>query len=389
VTPAAAFGKRAGHRSVVFDNKIWVIGGRDANTQKPLNDVWYSADGVNWIQATPSAAFTPRWDFGMTVFENRMWVIGGSEDGITHNDVWCSSDGIHWTRPTLHAGFSPRMEPSAVTYKGKIWVTGGFDWAGVYNDVWTSEDGAEWTQVTPHAPFIARRYQNMETADGKVWVIGGYDAKNTINDLWYTTDGISWTQASGYKTFTPRYAFTTAVFNDRLWVIAGTSGNDIWYSEELSSMATISSVATQQNQPAKILVTKTVFPSSIKVGTDTMITITVLNKGPLPVHDIEILDTPHPDFPVVTGITQLSTPSIGSDDTIILNYTVHATKPGSFRLNRTAVMYADLDGNYHLAYSGDNNVKVLPSLIAPGPENSPDGFLQDLISWINGFDPFA
>jgi hypothetical protein len=389
VTGHAAFSTRAAHRSVVFDNKMWVIGGRDGNSLKPLNDVWYSPDGITWTQATPSAGFAPRWDFGLTVFDGRMWVIGGSQDGITHNDVWYSSDGVHWTQATEHAGFSPRMEPSAVVYDGKIWVTGGFDWAGVYNDVWKSEDGVKWTQVTAHAPFVARRYQNAESADGKLWVIGGSDGQNTLNDLWFTSDGISWTQVSGSKKYPSRYAFTTAVFKNRLWVIAGTSGNDIWYSEELSSMAPLSTSATLQNPPAKIQVTKTVFPSSIKIGTETMITITVLNRGSSAVHDIEIVDTPDADFPVVGGITQYTTRSIEPNDTRILNYTVHATKPGSFRLNRTAVMYADQDGNYHLAYSGYPDIKVLPSLVTPGPEDSMDGFLQELVSWINGFDPFA
>jgi hypothetical protein len=389
VTDHAAFSTRAAHRSVVFDNKIWVIGGRDGDTLKPLNDVWYSPDGITWTQATPSAGFAPRWDFGLTIFDGRMWVIGGSQDGITHNDVWYSSDGVHWIQATPHAGFSPRMEPSAVVYDGKIWVTGGFDWAGVYNDVWTSDDGVKWTQVTAHAPFVARRYQNVESAAGKLWVIGGSDGQNTLNDLWYTTDGMSWTQVSGRKKYTSRYAFTTAVFNDRLWVIAGTSGNDVWYSDALSSTAPVSSPDTPQNPPARILVTKTVFPSSIKVGTDTVITITVLNRGSLPVHDVEILDTPDADFPVVDGITQFTIQSIGPNDARVLNYTMHAAKPGSFRLNRTAVMYADQDGNYHLAYSGYPDINVLPSLITPGPEDASEGFFQELISWINGLDPFA
>jgi hypothetical protein len=389
VTPDAAFGGRAGHRSVVFDNRIWVIGGRDGKTLDPLNDVWYSADGITWTQATASAPFAPRWDFGLTVFDGRMWVLGGSEDGPTHNDVWYSSDGVTWTEATPHAGFSSRMEPSAVTYNGKIWVTGGFDWAGVYNDIWTSEDGVKWTLVSPHAPFIPRRYQNMESAGGKLWVIGGSDGKNTINDVWYTTDGITWTQVTGQSRFPPRYAFTTASFRNQLWVIAGTTGNDVWYSGDLFTTGPVSSPGMQTNPPAKIIVTKTVSPSSIKVGTDTMITITVLNKGPFAVHDIEILDTTHQEFPVIGGITRYSAQIIEPDDRRIFTYTVHAIKAGSFQLNRTTVMYADQDGNYRLVYSNYGNIRVLPSLLAPASEEPSDNFIRDLTAWINGFDPFA
>jgi hypothetical protein len=39
-TPAAPFSARSDHTTVVFDNKIWVIGGRDGGGVK--NDVWYS-----------------------------------------------------------------------------------------------------------------------------------------------------------------------------------------------------------------------------------------------------------------------------------------------------------------------------------------------------------
>ena len=394
VTPDAAFGKRAGHRSVIFDDRIWVIGGRDGNTMRPLNDVWYSPDGITWTRATASAPFTPRWDFGITVFDGKIWVIGGSEDGPIRNDVWCSKDGVSWTQVTAHAGFSPRMEPSAVTYQGKIWITGGFDWNRVYNDVWSSDDGVSWTEVTPHAQYVPRRYQNMETAGGKLWVIGGHNGKKTINDLWHTTDGISWTQAYSSKTFPPRYAFTTAVYNDRLWVIAGTTGNDVWYSPELESaslpgMEPRSSSGAVKNQSNGILVTKTVFPVSIKQGTNTSITISVINTGPTPVYDIEIVDTRQQEFRLVEGNTEGAAQIIKPGDTITLTYTVQAKKTGSFRLNRTAVMYAAEDGNYQVVYSDYKTVRVIPSLLDPAPEEPLDIFFRDLFAGINEFDPFA
>jgi uncharacterized protein (DUF58 family) len=223
----------------------------------------------------------------------------------------------------------------------------------------------------------------MESAGGKLWVIGGYDGKNTLNDVWYTTDCVAWTQAAGQRMFPPRYSFTTAFFNNRLWVIAGTTGNDVWYSDELASMATVYSQTSPVNPSAQLMVTRTVFPSSIKAGTDTVITITLQNKDKLPVHDIDILDTPPDDFLVVDGITRLTIPSIGPDDTRILKYTVRAKNAGTFRLNKTAVMYADEKGNYYLTYSDYTNVRVFPSLLKPAPENPVDGFFQKINAWIN------
>ena len=89
------------------------------------------------------------------------------------------------------------------------------------------------------------------------------------------------------------------------------------------------------------------------------------------------------------GITQLSTPLIAPNDTINLTYTVHAIKPGSFWLNKTSMMYADQDGNYHLIYSNPENVEVLSPLIVTAPQDSSGNFIQNLISWIKGLDPSA
>jgi len=398
-TEHAAFSARAGHRSVVFDDKMWVIRGRNLTSLDPLNDVWYSSDGIHWTCAVEHAPFVPRWEFGVTVFNGEIWVIGGSKDGPVYNDVWHSPDGINWMRATEHAGFSPRMDLTATTFNGNMWVTGGFDWSKHFNDLWFSKNGVTWTKVTDHAPYPARRYHKTEVADGKMWLIGGIGGNDPYNwkyltDVWYTPDGTDWIQATADAGFPGRYSFTTATFDNKIWVIAGTSGGDIWYSGDFdpsdsSDNVSISSSATTKNQSAKILVTKTISPASIKQGTNAKITITILNKGPLPVHDIEILDTMQQEFPVTDGITRYSAQMIEPNDSKILTYTVHATKAGSFRLNRTTVMYADQDGNYRLTYSNFENVRVLPSLIGPSPDESEDNFIQDLIAWINGFDPFA
>jgi hypothetical protein len=50
------------------------------------NDVWYSSDGANWIQATNSAGWSSRDGHTSVVHDNKMWVIGG--DYL--NDVWYS-----------------------------------------------------------------------------------------------------------------------------------------------------------------------------------------------------------------------------------------------------------------------------------------------------------
>ena len=86
-TASASFSTRRGHTSVVFNNKMWVIGGYTGSSN--LNDVWYSSDGATWTRATASASFSKRRHHTAVVFDNKMWVIGGYDNGGANlNDVW-------------------------------------------------------------------------------------------------------------------------------------------------------------------------------------------------------------------------------------------------------------------------------------------------------------
>ena len=80
---------RAGHTSVVFDNKMWVMGGYDI-FDGLKNDVWYSTDGITWTEATASASWSVRYEHSSVVFDNNIWVMGGDGDFIMYNDVWYS-----------------------------------------------------------------------------------------------------------------------------------------------------------------------------------------------------------------------------------------------------------------------------------------------------------
>ena len=117
------FTARNNHRSVTFDNKIWVIGGYDGTNR--LNDVWSSSDGTNWSMAS-GGSFLAREGHGLVVLGGKMWIIGGYGGGTTfYNDVWSSSDGSSWTKVTDNAGFSARYLHGAVTFKDRLWVIGG------------------------------------------------------------------------------------------------------------------------------------------------------------------------------------------------------------------------------------------------------------------------
>jgi hypothetical protein len=163
---------------VVYDGKMWVIGGYDGAYK---NDVWYSTDGVTWYRTTSAAAWTARCWHASVVYDGKMWVIGGS-DGANKNDVWYSTDGVTWTQATSAAAWTARSFHTSVVYDGKMWVIGGHDGAHK-NDVWYSTDGVTWTQATSAAAWGGRDGHTSVVYDGKMWVIGGYGTRK--NDVWW------------------------------------------------------------------------------------------------------------------------------------------------------------------------------------------------------------
>jgi len=232
-TANASFSGRRGHASVVFDNKMWVIGGQDTGGAY-RNDVWYSSDGATWTQATASASFSKRFYHTSVVFDNKMWVIGGYNNSVNFNDVWYSSDGVTWTRATANASFSGRRGHASVVFDNKMWVIGGYNGSSNLNDVWYSSDGATWTQATASASFSGRSIHTSVVFDNKMWVIGGYDTAN-LNDVWYSSDGATWTRATANASFSGRERHTSVVFDNKMWVIGGydtANLNDVWYSSD-------------------------------------------------------------------------------------------------------------------------------------------------------------
>ena len=249
------------HTTLVFQDKLWIIGGRDANSGRVLN----SADGINWNLVTSNAAFLKKSNHSAVVFKDKMWVIGGENGNSSNtNDVWSSSDGIIWEQATRNAAFLPRQGQSSVVFDNKMWVIGGhvnFTSQSI-NDVWFSEDGVNWSPATNNANFqilqnhttvvfnnkmynisgnlvrfstdgrfwqivseiptfgATRQHHASVVFDNKLWAIGGLNAADQ-RDVWFSKDGIRWTLNTNRANFNERSKHTAITFNDKLWVIGG------------------------------------------------------------------------------------------------------------------------------------------------------------------------
>lgn len=140
------------------------------------NDVWSTSDGISWerVDSDPTtlviddAPWKSRQEFSSVVFDNKLWIMGGGSISYNPyftyeplNDVWYTSDGINWE----NAGFAnwlPRVNFSTVSFDNKIWLFGGFVPGPVYqnyNDAWYTTDGINWIQsssyVIPNSQFIS------------------------------------------------------------------------------------------------------------------------------------------------------------------------------------------------------------------------------------------
>jgi hypothetical protein len=178
-TAAAAFPARMFHSSVVFNDgsgeKIYVIGGQIFDgTTAVTNDVWSSSDGITWTVVTPAAGFAARQYHSSVVYNNKIWVIGGQTSGGNVNDVWYSPDGANWTQATAAAAFPVRNGHTSLVFDNgggsRMWVIGGAG-AADYNDVWSSADGVTWTQATAASGWTGRKWHSSVVYGNKMWVI--------------------------------------------------------------------------------------------------------------------------------------------------------------------------------------------------------------------------
>lgn len=183
---------RMGHTVLVFDDKLWVIGGFSNNGREPLNDVWVSEDGKTWQEKTSHASWHPRCMFAATVFDNKIWIYGGVErpGGKPINDFWSSSDGITWALE--------RKLPPKLTSKGEERI---YPWGCALDVI----DGDLFLCCT-----YAVGTEGTESKES-----GSYACRQNRQGDWKNIplQGMGWEDNEGSS-----FSLTTAVFGERLFL---------------------------------------------------------------------------------------------------------------------------------------------------------------------------
>jgi len=214
------------HTSVVFDSKMWVIGGNtgaggvDAIKRK----VYYSTDGITWTEAGTDALPVRTEGHSSVVFDSKMWVIGGSVPAATRK-VYYSSDGITWTEAGTNALPVATYNHSSVVFDSKMWVIGGYA-GGLVRKVYYSSDGITWTEAGTNALPVVTGWSAAVVFDSKMWVIGGATTSFARSRRVYSSaDGITWTEAGTDALPVATYTHSSVVYDSQMWLIGGDTGS--------------------------------------------------------------------------------------------------------------------------------------------------------------------
>ena len=173
---------------VYADDTLWLIGGSRIDPDSTANRVWCLARGkerAQWEQLD-DAPWTPRMGHALVVFQNSIWVLGGRDaTGNALNDVWTFNLADRRWEEQADGDWTPRCLFGSAVYAGRIWLYGGMPEPfadTLYHDLYTY-DGNRWqkeemtasiTADAGQAPFAAA----LQVFDTKLRLFGKFRTVN-------------------------------------------------------------------------------------------------------------------------------------------------------------------------------------------------------------------
>jgi hypothetical protein len=230
---------------LVFDDgtglKMWLVGGTLGMQNPATGYALASSDGANWTKVQPvGTTWGPRVSFASVVFQGKIWVMGGMYQDAQYNvtfysDVWNSADGKNWTQVSSNWPFSAHYNMKAAVFNGEIWLCGGTSYINneliYYAEAWHTSDGVNWTQWNDGGsppktatPWGARVPGALLTVGENFWLLGGMKSggQNYVWDMWSMDKTGRWTLSN--DACPQFYNSATTLFDWRIWQMAG------WFS---------------------------------------------------------------------------------------------------------------------------------------------------------------
>lgn len=239
---------RDGAGLLYFNGELYLLGGWIYGPTS--NEVWKTRDLHEWT-FVGHAPWPARHGAAWLVHEGRMFVIGGD----LLDDVWSSADGVNWSLEAARAPFGPRYTPNAASVGGFIVVYAGQHWDPVewcvyepacrpvgIRDVWRSRDGRSWERLLD-TPWDGRGLIHGSLVHrGEIYLVGGglkapppneryAETWSEFADVWSSRDGRRWTYRGTMDH--PRTHFSVVATPEGCFLSDGSVGTQVNLSNEL------------------------------------------------------------------------------------------------------------------------------------------------------------
>lgn len=161
-----------------------------------------STDGKTWNEVNNSNNFPKREYTRIISFQDKLWVLAGRQHTTKLSDIWSSSDGANWTQESSNTSLGARNIGQIIEFNGKLWAFGDNGLEPQLNDLWHSTDGINWTKAVDELPFFAKDGYKVLAHENELVVMGGIgiDPVNdssyiNSNEVWISSNGIDWRRA--------------------------------------------------------------------------------------------------------------------------------------------------------------------------------------------------
>ncbi len=218
---ASLYKERAGAAAVVWENKIYIFGGKSSNN-KILNSVeCYDPARGEWDDETIPEFAEARYNAAAVVYQGKIYLIGGrgEVDVLKSVEVYDPAQNLWSDANDLH---EKREGFSAVVLDGHIYVIGGQrDEHSLVNEIeWYDEEKDKWKEIKDHmshpraAPFAA-------AVGDTFYMFGGYyfGLTKTFYKGALSMSHFEW--SSGKDLSEPRAYGASVLKGDSLFLIGG------------------------------------------------------------------------------------------------------------------------------------------------------------------------